>query len=202
MKPACGPRSICSPPARAPPACSRSVRTRRRRISLRMAARCSVDEQQHERERHHEQRDQDARDGSPGRRGAAPRPAGAACCHQSTENLMIGRLIAPTSVRIAAARAARDGSSTVAPQRDHAEIHQEQHEHRGEPPVPHPVSAPHIGRPHSEPVTRQSNVNAAPIGAAALQRRRRADGATPACRAPRPSSRPAEHGEPGGRARG
>ena len=33
--------------------------------------------------------------------------------HQSTENLMIGRLIAPTSVRIAAARAAREGSSTV-----------------------------------------------------------------------------------------
>ena len=33
--------------------------------------------------------------------------------HQSTENLMIGRLIAPTSVRIAAARAAREGSSTA-----------------------------------------------------------------------------------------
>jgi hypothetical protein len=33
--------------------------------------------------------------------------------HQSTENLMIGRLMAPTSVRIAAARAAREGSSTV-----------------------------------------------------------------------------------------
>ena len=31
--------------------------------------------------------------------------------HHSTENLMIGRSTAPTSVRIAAARAARPGSS-------------------------------------------------------------------------------------------
>ena len=33
--------------------------------------------------------------------------------HHSTENLMIGRLIAPSSVRIAAARALRPGPSTV-----------------------------------------------------------------------------------------
>ena len=33
--------------------------------------------------------------------------------HQSTENLMMGRLTAPTSVRIAAARPARAGSSMV-----------------------------------------------------------------------------------------
>src|SRR5258707_14442437 len=33
--------------------------------------------------------------------------------HQSTESLMIGRLIAPTSVRMATIRPARDGSSTV-----------------------------------------------------------------------------------------
>ena len=39
--------------------------------------------------------------------------------HHSTENLMIGKSIAPTSVRMAAARAARDGSSTI-DKRDHA----------------------------------------------------------------------------------
>ncbi len=33
--------------------------------------------------------------------------------HQSTENLTIGMLITPTSVRMAAARAARPGSSIV-----------------------------------------------------------------------------------------
>ena len=33
--------------------------------------------------------------------------------HQFTENLMIGRLTAPTRVRIATARAARFGSSMV-----------------------------------------------------------------------------------------
>ena len=34
-----------------------------------------------------------------------------------------------------------------APQRDQAEIHQEQHQHRGEPRVPHPIGPPHRAAP-------------------------------------------------------
>ena len=67
--------------------------------------------------------------------------------HQSTENLMIGRLIAPTSVRIAAARAGARRILDRAPQRDDAEIHQEQDQHRGQPRVPHPIGAPHRPAP-------------------------------------------------------
>ena len=55
---------------------------------------------------------------------------------------MIGMLMKPTSVMMAAARAACrivDGAG----QRDDAEIHQEQHEDRGEASVPHPPCAPH-----------------------------------------------------------
>ena len=63
--------------------------------------------------------------------------------HQSTENLMIGRLTTPTSVRMAAARAARAGLLDRVPERDQAEIEEEQHEHRGQPRIPHPPGAPH-----------------------------------------------------------
>ena len=63
--------------------------------------------------------------------------------HQSTENLMIGRLTDADQ------RQDRDGARGAArivdrlPQRDDAEIHEEQHEHRGQPRVPDPVGAPH-----------------------------------------------------------
>ena len=63
--------------------------------------------------------------------------------HQSTENLMIGMLMKPTSVMIAAARADLRRVVERPRQRDDAEIHQEQHEDRGQPRVPHPPGAPH-----------------------------------------------------------
>ena len=44
------------------------------------------------------------------------------------------------------ARGAR-GILDGAPERDHAEIHQEQHEDRGQPRVPHPIGAPHRPAP-------------------------------------------------------
>src|SRR3954453_12290409 len=78
---------------------------------------------------------------------------------------MIGKLIAPTSVKITAARAASDESSTarhsaIKPRyiknRISTEVSRASHTHH----------VPHIGRPHSEPVARQTKVNAAPIGAA------------------------------------
>ena len=114
---------------------------------------------------------------------------------------MIGRLIAPTSVRIAAARAGARRLLDGAPQRDHAEIHQEQHEHRRQPRVPAPrYGSPHIGLPHSEPVAQaEEREGRADRRQRPWRRHRRADAARPACRArQRSSSRPAEHGEPGG----
>src|SRR5690348_12666231 len=88
------------------------VRTRRRRIPLRMAARCSV-------------KNSSVKALAITRSGtridlsmAEPpmRRIDAGWCkvfHQSTENLMIGRLSAPTSVKTAAAREPRFGSSAV-----------------------------------------------------------------------------------------
>src|SRR6185503_18752340 len=87
--------------------------------------------------------------------------------HQSTENLMIGRLMAPTRVSTAAARAARDGSSTVR----HSAMTPRYIRNRISTEVSrasHTQYVPHIGRPHSEPVIRHMNVKAAPIGAAVL----------------------------------
>src|SRR5262249_40031888 len=94
-------------------ACSkRSVRTRRRKISLRMAASKSVTNRTVNA----------AAIAISGMRMAGwiveppRRNTDAPWCsvfHQSTENLMIGRSMAPTMVRIAIARAAREGSSTV-----------------------------------------------------------------------------------------
>src|SRR4029079_13466716 len=84
---------------------------------------------------------------------------------QSTENLMIGKLIAPTSVSTAAARAAREGSSTAR----HSAINPRYIRNRISTEVSrasHSQEVPHIGRPQSEPVTRARKVKAAPIGAA------------------------------------
>src|SRR5436305_3732300 len=78
---------------------------------------------------------------------------------------MIGRLTAPTSVRIAAARPARDGSSTVR----HNAITPRYIRNSTSTEVSrasHTQYVPHIGRPHSDPVTSARNVNAAPSGAA------------------------------------
>src|SRR5262245_49219707 len=90
----------------------RMLRTRRRKISLRMAARCSVT-------------NRNVKASAMISSGVSNvgsmveppmRKTEAGWCsvfHQSTENLMIGRLTAPTSERIAAARAPRPGSSAV-----------------------------------------------------------------------------------------
>ena len=87
--------------------------------------------------------------------------------HQSTENLMIGMLIAPTSVMIAAARAERAGSSSarvsaISPSymmnSTKTEVRRASHTHH----------VPHIGLPQIEPVRSASAVKVAPIGAAAL----------------------------------
>src|SRR5262245_27273566 len=91
---------------------SRMLRIRRLRISLRMIARCSVTKSSVNAS------DMISRgisnDGS--MVGPPMRKTEAGWCsvfHQSTENLMIGRLTAPTSDRIAAVRAPRPGSSAV-----------------------------------------------------------------------------------------
>ena len=88
------------------------VRTRRRMISLRMAARCSV--------RNNSVNAINITTSGTRMVGwivdPPRRSTEAGWCsvfHQSTENLMMGILIAPTSVRTAAARAARVGSSIV-----------------------------------------------------------------------------------------
>src|SRR6202043_3366534 len=65
--------------------------------------------------------------------------------HQSTENLMIGKLMAPTRVSTAARRARR--ILDRAPERDQAEVHQKQHQDGSEPCVPHPIGAPHRPAP-------------------------------------------------------
>src|ERR1700694_2970399 len=76
-------------------------------------------------------------------------------------------LIAPTSVNTVAARAARVGSSIVRQsaitpryirKRTNTDVSR----------ASQTQYVPHIGRPHKEPVSRHINVNAAPIGAAAL----------------------------------
>src|SRR5258706_15974827 len=87
--------------------------------------------------------------------------------HQSTENLIMGMLIAPTSVSIAAARAACVGSSIVR----HSAITPRYIRNKTSTEVNRASQTqyvPHIGRPHSEPVTRHISVKADPIGAAAL----------------------------------
>ena len=63
--------------------------------------------------------------------------------HQSTENLMIGRLTEPTRQRIAAARAPRVGIVERLVERDVAEVEEEQDQHRGQARVPDPEGAPH-----------------------------------------------------------
>src|ERR1700730_18913070 len=87
--------------------------------------------------------------------------------HHATENFTIGRLMTPTKVRIAAARAAREGSSTV----HHSAVTPRYIRNKTSIDVSrasHTQYVPHIGRPHSEPVMRQRRANAAPIGAVVL----------------------------------
>ena len=69
-------------------------------------------EEESEADRHDEQRPQHRRGD---RRAVEAEHRGRWCSvfHQSTENFMIGMLIAPTRVSIEAARAARPGSSIV-----------------------------------------------------------------------------------------
>ena len=105
------------------------------------------DEQQREGDRHHQQRNQECVGSSVGPPMRITEAGWCSVFHQSTENLMIGRLIAPTSVSTAAARAAREGSSTARHSAISAEIHQEQDQHRGEPRVPFPIGAPHRPAP-------------------------------------------------------
>ena len=106
--------------------------------------------------------------------------------HQSTENLMIGRLTEPTSVRIAAIRAGPPEILDRLPERDQPEIHEEEDEHRGETRVPHPIGAPGRLAPQRAGDEREEGEGGADRGGALLRARRRADGARPACRAPRP----------------
>src|SRR6202030_4328138 len=87
------------------------LRSRRRRISLRIAARCSVRNNSVNASAITSSGIRKARSSV----GPSIRNTEAGWCsvfHQSTENLMIGRLIAPTRVKTAAARAAREGAST------------------------------------------------------------------------------------------
>ncbi len=63
--------------------------------------------------------------------------------HQSTENLMIGMLIDADQREDGGGAAGAARLLDRLPQRDQAEIEQEQHQHRGEPRVPHPIGAPH-----------------------------------------------------------
>ena len=60
---------------------------------------------------------------------------------------MIGRLSAPTSVRIGGGARRPRGILHRAPQRHQAEIHQEQDQHRGQPRIPFPIGAPHRPAP-------------------------------------------------------
>src|SRR6516225_1682723 len=142
------------------------VRSRRRRISLRIAARCSV-----------KNKSVNATSiASSGTRmltwmvDPLSRSTEAPWCkvfHQSTENLMMGMLIRPTSVSTAAARAAWVGSSIVR----HSAITPRYIRNRISTEVSRASQTqyvPHIGRPHNEPVSRHISVKAAPIGAAAL----------------------------------
>src|SRR3954463_8334772 len=87
-------------------------RTRRRQISLRIAARCSVTNSRVNATAITSNgiRNDLSSDEPPIRITEA---GWCSVFHQSTENLMMGRLMAPTSVSTAAARAAREGSSTA-----------------------------------------------------------------------------------------
>ena len=89
--------------------------------------------------------------------------------HQSTENLMIGMLMKPTSVMMAAARADFAGSSMARVSArmpryirnsTKTEVSRASHTHQ----------VPHIGLPQIEPVSSASAVNTAPMGAARFQR--------------------------------
>ena len=80
---------------------------------------------------------------------------------------MIGRLIAPTSVSTAAARAERDGSSSARVSAmmpryirniTKTEVSRASQTHQ----------VPHIGLPQIDPVASDRKVNTAPMGAAAL----------------------------------
>ena len=103
-------------------------------------------EQQQERERHHQQRREDR-----GMDGRAAEP-------QHRGRLMqrvppVDRELDDRQVDGADQRQDRGGAAGArgivdgAPERDHAEIHQEQHQHRGQPRVPDPVGAPHRAAP-------------------------------------------------------
>ena len=85
--------------------------------------------------------------------------------HQSTENLMIGMLMKPTSVMIAAARADFAGSSIArVSARMPRYIRNSTKTEVSRASQTHQV--PHIGLPQIEPVASASAVNTAPIGAA------------------------------------
>src|SRR5262249_27833266 len=142
------------------------LRTRRRTISLRMAARCRV-------------RNRSVNAIAMTMSGTRiaewivdppRRSTEAGWCsvfHQSTENLIMGTLIAPTSVSTAAARAAWVGSSTVR----HSAITPRYIRNKTSTEVNRASQTqyvPHIGRPPSEPVTRHISVKADPIGAPAF----------------------------------
>ena len=75
-------------------------------------------------------------------------------------------------------------------EREHAEIEQEQHQHGGEPRVPHPIGAP--GRPAPQRAGDQADEceGGADRRGRLGRRRRPADAAIPACRARRRSSAP------------
>ena len=62
--------------------------------------------------------------------------------HQSTLNLMIGRLTTPTRARMAPARYPAADHQKPGPRRC-AQVQEEQHKDRCQPGVPHPPSAPH-----------------------------------------------------------
>ena len=124
------------------PRTRRMAITRRRRISVRIAIRCSV--------KNSTVKPSAITSSGHSRLGSMVGPPSrnteAGWCsvfHQSTENLMIGMLMKPTSVMIGGGARRRGRIVERAGQRDDAEIHQEQHEDRGQPRVPHPPGAPH-----------------------------------------------------------
>ena len=166
------------------------VRTRRRRISLRIAARCSVTNSSMNASAitssgtRMERIDRRAAEAEHRRRLVQRVPP----VDRELDDRHVDRADQRQDRR--RARAPRPGSSTVAPQRDHAEIHQEQHQHRGQPRVPHPIGAPHRPAPQRAGDEAEQGEGRADRRRRLARRRRRADGATPECRARRCSSVP------------
>ncbi len=115
-------------------------------ISLRMAARCRVTNKSVKASGHDEQRNQQA--------GVDGRPAHAEHRGRLVQRVPpVHRELDDGQVDGADQRQDRGGTAGAggivdgAPQRDQAEIHQEQHQHRGEPRVPHPIGPPHRAAP-------------------------------------------------------